>query len=158
MLRRCAALSSMRHWLPTTCCPTRGGASCLARSPQVIPRVWHGWPLAKFSIDFASDGIALCMHTTACTTHYRSMIRTVAVFTGVLERLAPVGGNTSVTAEADPSLLAPSTQAEARLVGAAAAAPAHARSRKVCLETLHLNESRAIACTAAQPSDSGTLR
>ena len=46
MLRRCAALSSMRHWLPTTCCPTRGGASFLARSPQVI-RVCGTTGLAK---------------------------------------------------------------------------------------------------------------
>ena len=53
---------------------------------------------------------AHCMHYTLPQHD-----TTLAVLTGVLERLAPVGGNTSVTAEADPSLLTPSTQAEARL-------------------------------------------
>ena len=52
MLRRCAALSSMRHWLPMTCCLTHGGASCLARSPQVS-RVCGTAGLARFSYRFS---------------------------------------------------------------------------------------------------------
>ena len=115
--RRCAALTLTRHWHPTTFCPTRAGASCLPTSPQVrvtAVRRNHRATRCEARRCWVASAHARCVKPLFQRTPAASAMRDGCV-PGVLERLAPVGGNTSVTAEADPSLLAPTTQAEARL-------------------------------------------
>lgn len=88
-----------------------GNLCCSFRAPRTTFTFWMLWTV--------SCGCVLCWCMAASqllNAQTQDLNKQSPFAPGVVERLSPVaGGNICVTAEADPSLLAPRTAAEARL-------------------------------------------